>query len=151
MPMPSHSLQVRPTTYLARRSFVPYSSKMTLSSKKSKNALSNTNKRRAIGSKRKQSLRTVSNVRIPNHYFVVFGGWELRTIAIQVQLEEIRAYHEEYKAHLEALQNGETFKPTLTGKGTKESKKASGKKRKVEERSPISAAAETKWEASVAG
>lgn len=52
-------------------------------------------------------------------------------IAIDAQLKEVRVYLREYKAHLDALQNGKTFQPTLTGKPTnKESKKVSGNKRK---------------------
>jgi hypothetical protein len=54
-----------------------------------------------------------------------------RPIAIDVQLKEVRAYLSEYGAHLDALEKGETFKPTLTGKSTsKESENANGKKRK---------------------
>ena len=51
-------------------------------------------------------------------------------LAIDAQLKEIRAYSKEYNAHLDALKNGETFKPTLTGKAANKSKKANGKKRK---------------------
>jgi hypothetical protein len=55
----------------------------------------------------------------------------LYPVAIEAQLKEVRAYLKEYKAHLDALNNGETFKPTLTGKPTnKESKKVNGNKRK---------------------
>lgn len=47
-----------------------------------------------------------------------------KVVGIDTELQGLRKHLGEYNAHLEALENGETFVPTLTGKG------ASGKKRK---------------------
>ncbi|KAI0320228.1 hypothetical protein OF83DRAFT_1215368 [Amylostereum chailletii] len=48
---------------------------------------------------------------------------------IDGQLKSVRAIIKEHEAHIEALENGETFVPKLTGKASKK-KKAQGKKRK---------------------
>ena len=85
------------------------------------------------GSKRRLSLRRAPKVLISSTiipFCIGTNSW-LYPVAIEAQLKEVRAYLKEYKAHLDALNNGETFKPTLTGKRTnKESKKVNGNKRK---------------------
>jgi hypothetical protein len=52
-----------------------------------------------------------------------------KVVGIDTELEGLRKHHREYNAHLEALQNGDTFAPTLTGKGAS-GNGSSGKKRK---------------------
>ncbi|EPQ59276.1 hypothetical protein GLOTRDRAFT_136192 [Gloeophyllum trabeum ATCC 11539] len=48
---------------------------------------------------------------------------------VEKQLQEIRAYREEYKEHMAALENNKPFTPRLTGKAAQKAQKA-GKKRK---------------------
>lgn len=52
-----------------------------------------------------------------------------KVVGIDTELQGLRNHLREYNAHLEALENGDTFVPTLTGKGVS-GKGSSGKKRK---------------------
>lgn len=52
-----------------------------------------------------------------------------KVVGIDTELQGLRKHLGEYNAHLDALESGETFVPTLTGKGAS-GKGSSGKKRK---------------------
>ncbi|KDQ65115.1 hypothetical protein JAAARDRAFT_188367 [Jaapia argillacea MUCL 33604] len=49
---------------------------------------------------------------------------------IDKELKQLRAYKKEYQEHIKALESGEPFTPTLTGKTTKKGTPVRGKKRK---------------------